>query len=379
MLREAMADAMASRVRVAVLLPVYNAMPYLGDCVGDVLAQVGVDVSLLAVDDASQDGSKAYLERIAERQEHVHVDDSDESQARNKWEDGMEKKADMKHQDLPPGVEQVLARRRPGNRLVVLASDRKGHGHALNAALLAAQADYVGHMEADDLCPPDRFLKLVQAMQEDPTLDAACSQIGLVGHITDGMTKYAQWQNGLLTHQQMMKARFLEIPALHQSGLYKKQVLEDMCGYHENTDWPVDIDFWNRWFVRGYKVAKVPEPLYFWRQHRTQSTRTNRKNSLPNLQKCKVHYFCQPEGPAHGKRIQLWGRGETLKHISTLMKDAGAQLVCVDWKPGWPVPEAAVMQQGSVVRVFLFGSDKPRERIRREFPGFDFEKDWFLS
>eukprot|EP00894_Picocystis_sp_ML_P005370 jgi/Pico_ML_1/55887/g1504.t1 len=192
-----MADAMASRVRVAVLLPVYNAMPYLGDCVGDVLAQVGVDVSLLAVDDASQDGSKAYLERIAERQEHVHVDDSDESQARNKWEDGMEKKADMKHQDLPPGVEQVLA-------------------------------DYVGHMEADDLCPPDRFLKLVQAMQEDPTLDAACSQIGLVGHITDGMTKYAQWQNGLLTHQQMMKARFLEIPALHQSGLYKKQVLEDI-------------------------------------------------------------------------------------------------------------------------------------------------------
>ena len=374
-----MISAMAKRVRVAVLLPVYNAMPYLGECVEDVLAQVGVEVCLLAVDDASQDGSKAYLERLVAAQDHVHVDVSDETKAVERWEKEMERKGNMKHGDEPKEVERVLERRRKGNRIVVLASEKKGHGHALNAALVAADADYVGHMEADDLCPPDRFLKLVQAMQSDPSLDAACSQIGLVGHITDGMTKYAEWQNGLLTHQQMMKARFLEIPALHQSGLYKKHVLEEMRGYQERPDWPVDIDFWNRWFVRGYKVTKVPEPLYFWRQHQTQSTRTNRKNSLPNLQKCKVHYFCQSEGPAYGKCIQLWGRGETLKHIGMLMKDAGAQFVSVDWKPGWPVPEAAIMHQGSVVRVFLFGSDKPRDRIRREFPGFDMENDWFLS
>lgn len=56
---------MTSRPRVSVVIPVYNAMPYLAETLGSLLDQELRDIEVIAVDDGSTDGSGRELDRVA--------------------------------------------------------------------------------------------------------------------------------------------------------------------------------------------------------------------------------------------------------------------------------------------------------------------------
>ena len=51
---------------ITVLMPVYNAMPYLPEAVESVLTQTHRDLTLLIVDDGSQDASLSYLKSLSD-------------------------------------------------------------------------------------------------------------------------------------------------------------------------------------------------------------------------------------------------------------------------------------------------------------------------
>ncbi len=146
--------------------------------------------------------------------------------------------------------------------------------------------------------------------------------------------RYVEWQNGLLTPAAMASARFVELPALRQTGLYRRAALDalrcpvgggDAETYHDLVEWPIDSDFWYRWFEAGFVAGKVrprnlimidralihrfprvryrqvdAPPLYRWRQHAGQHTRTQGRCSLASLRACKVHFLLRRGGPAHG-------------------------------------------------------------------------------
>ena len=48
-------------------------------------------------------------------------------------------------------------------------------------------------------------------------------QVALNGFESAGMQKYIKWQNSVLTAAQMKSERFIEIPGLHQTCVYRKQ------------------------------------------------------------------------------------------------------------------------------------------------------------
>ncbi|MGF6822447.1 glycosyltransferase involved in cell wall biosynthesis [Microbacterium sp. ZKA21] len=58
---------------VSVVIPVYNSEAWLEDCLSSVLAQTGVTLELICVDDGSTDGSAIILQRIAEKDERVRI------------------------------------------------------------------------------------------------------------------------------------------------------------------------------------------------------------------------------------------------------------------------------------------------------------------
>lgn len=149
-----------------------------------------------------------------------------------------------------------------------------------------------------------------------------------------GMARYVGWQNGVRSGAEMAAARFVEIPALHQSSLYRRDLVARLGGYNANPAWPVDSDFWLRFFAAGCAAAKVsaaarlPEstdgaptaaastaaastaassaatvaaaglrrvgPLYGWRMHVGQGTRNSGRCSAENLRRCKAHYLAAP-------------------------------------------------------------------------------------
>ena len=59
----ASAESARSEPQLSIVMPVYNAMPYLPKAVHDVLYQTGVSLELLAVDDGSNDGSFEFLQQ----------------------------------------------------------------------------------------------------------------------------------------------------------------------------------------------------------------------------------------------------------------------------------------------------------------------------
>ena len=77
--------------------------------------------------------------------------------------------------------------------------------------------------------------------------------------------------------------------------------------------WPVDADFWHRWFAEGLVAGKTSgAPLYYWRQYPSQSTRTHDRCSLGQLRRCKAHFLLARGGAARGRCVQVWGTGDTL-------------------------------------------------------------------
>nr|WP_274606869.1 glycosyltransferase [Microbacterium esteraromaticum] len=58
---------------VSFVIPVYNAEAWLEDCVTSVLAQTGIDVEVICIDDGSTDGSGRILSRLADADPRVTV------------------------------------------------------------------------------------------------------------------------------------------------------------------------------------------------------------------------------------------------------------------------------------------------------------------
>ena len=105
---------------VSVIIPVFNAAPYLRGCLDSVLAQTLNDIEVICIDDGSTDGTGAIL-------------------------------AGRAAQDA---------------RIVVLTQANAGQGAARNRGIELARGEFVYFMDADDeLAGPDALSQLVEAME----------------------------------------------------------------------------------------------------------------------------------------------------------------------------------------------------------------------
>ncbi len=116
------ASCKAPRPAVSVVVPVYNALPYLRPALESLAAQTLGAIEFVCVNDGSTDGSLAVLEEFAARDA----------------------------------------------RFSVLDRENGGYGRAMNIGMDAAAGDYIGILEPDDVVPPEMFAELfADAQLED--------------------------------------------------------------------------------------------------------------------------------------------------------------------------------------------------------------------
>jgi glycosyltransferase involved in cell wall biosynthesis len=356
----------------SILMPVRNAGEWLDLAVMSILSQDCVCCEFIAVDDCSTDGS---FERLIEIKKAYDDDgggeDYEEDGSRNtipfsselgigrtlngvgvsEEEDGLVD-CSVVERNVREDVNGVcgdakrlvrkFAKFGHEMRVVKLERDEKarsGQGLALNKALNLARGEFIGEMEADDARPRDCFRKLCEALRKDSSLDAVFSKIALVGEIPGnenigwaGMKRFETWQNSLMSSNEMANGRYLEIPAMRASGLYRRTFLEEKMNlnskgeslrvyedlwlindkiidcadakmvpstYHSEPHmfWPVDSSFFHRAFNAKMNCLKIPEQMYWWRQYKTQSTKVHDRCSLKQLRAAKVHYLLKKDGP----------------------------------------------------------------------------------
>ncbi|MFE7223385.1 glycosyltransferase family 2 protein [Nocardioides sp. NPDC057577] len=205
-----------TRPSVSVVIPCYNYGRYLPQAVAGALAQDGVDVDVLIVDDASPDGS-----------------------------------AD---------VARSLAAADP--RVDVLVHERNtGHIQTYNDGLSRVRGDYVTLVSADDVLMPDALTRAVALMEHHPGVGLV---YGYARSFTDDLPvgprrtrSWSVWSGRDWLGTAARQGRcFLVSP----EAVMRREALEQTDGYDPRLPHSGDFDMWLRTAVR-WDVGRVDGPI----------------------------------------------------------------------------------------------------------------------
>lgn len=260
---------------VSILLPVYNGATTLREALDSLWSQSMTDLEVVCVDDGSTDAT-----------------------------------ADILNGNIDP-------------RLQVLRVDHAGLLPALNHGLRHCRGRYVARLDADDICRPQRLERQLALMEADPDIGVCGTQVEAfpAQHVAQGFQIYVDWQNSLLSHEDICREIFIESPIAHPSAMLRRTELLAM-GAYQDRGWAEDYDLWLRYHAAGRRFAKVPEALVRWREHDDRATRTDSRYSIENFLRAKSHYLCS--GPlADRQGLVIWGAGRTGRRLSKHLIRAG--------------------------------------------------------
>ena len=160
-------------------------------------------------------------------------------------------------------------------------------------------------------------------MEQDADVSVCGTQVEAFPNadVAEGFRIYVQWQNALVTHDDICREIFIESPIAHPSSMLRRLELVEMGAYQERG-WAEDYDLWLRYHAAGRRFAKVAEPLVRWREHRARATRTDSRYSIENFLRAKAHYLSS--GPLAARDgLIVWGAGQTGRRLSKHLIRAG--------------------------------------------------------
>ena len=274
---------------VSILMAVRNEEKYLPGALESILRQTLTDWQLVVIDDGSNDRTAEILKYYADQDSRIQP------------------------------VYQ------PSNGLVP----------ALILGTQKCQAEFIARMDGDDICHPQRLEKQYRFLQDNPEISLVATNIRYFpSHVVQGgMRHYEQWQNSLVNQELILRDLFIEAPFTQPSVMYRKTAVASVGGYRD-MGWGEDYDLWLRLALNNHKFARIPETLFFWREHAVRLTHTAKEFSLESFRRCKVHFLKQSYLRAKDE-VTLWGVGIEGKAWRKALNAAGIE-VChwIDIDPG---------------------------------------------
>lgn len=215
---------------VSVLLPVYNAEPYVDMAIVSILQQSLKDIELIALDDASNDGSSAIISRYS--------------------------RADcrIKH---------------------IRSDENLGLSVQLNRGFELSRGQFIARMDADDIAMPTRFAEQIKVFESMP-------EVGVCGSIVETFTETGAGGLWALpeTSAEIRSHQFFQCGFNHPSVMIRAEVLADFnLAYREDFVVAQDYELWCRLLkhTNGYNIQT---PLLKYRRFAGQlsQAQSNRKN-----------------------------------------------------------------------------------------------------
>ncbi|MFD3546520.1 glycosyltransferase family 2 protein [Streptomyces sp. NPDC058655] len=214
---------------ISVIIAVYNAMPYLTECLDSVAGQsLGMDrLEVIAVDDGSTDGGGAELERFAALHPQVRV---------------------------------------------VHQPNSGGPGAPRNRALDLARGRYVFALDADDHLGPEALERLLRMADTQGSDVVLARQVGLGRTVSEKAFRHAQ-EADLYTSEVYR--------SLHSAKLIRRQVLDTAAvRYPEDLWYGEDQVFVTAVYLAARKISVVGDyDCYFLRRREDGQNITSRSRS----------------------------------------------------------------------------------------------------
>ncbi len=204
----------AGRPAVSVLMPVYNAAPYLEAAIESILSQTYGDFEFVIVDDGSTDDSLRMIQAFAGKDGRIRL---------------------LRHE---------------ANLGIV---------KALNDGLSACRGEWVARMDADDIALPDRLERQQQAM-------AADASIGALG----GALAYIDAQGrdlGLIRRCSPSASPLSANPLLHPTVMLRRSIcVQNNLAYQEEYRYAEDYYLWLE-IRRHAAIAALEDVVLKYRIH----------------------------------------------------------------------------------------------------------------
>jgi glycosyltransferase involved in cell wall biosynthesis len=230
----------------SVLLPVRDAAPWLEEALTSLSRQTFEDFEVVLVDDGSTDESPRIAREVAARDPRVRV-------------------STVPARGLVPALR--------------LARDR-------------ARAPLLVRMDADDVAHPERIGGLVRAADEHPDVDFFAHRIryAAADGLGEGMRRYEAWINACLSHEAILRERFVECPMPHPAWAVRAETYDALGGYRDD-DLPEDYDLFLRACDAGVRFLKLEAVLLDWREHPARASRVDARYGLDRFRALKRRHL----------------------------------------------------------------------------------------
>lgn len=209
-------------MKLSIIVPVYNVLPYIRQCLDSLLNQTISDYELILIDDGSTDGTAGVLAEYAARY-----------------------------------PEKIRVKR----------VENGGQGRARNIAIDMARGDYLGFIDSDDWIEPTMYEKLWRRA-EDTGADVV---------VCDWLYKYDDGREK--TEPARVQDHWLAAAGSACNKIFRRELVGDIrfpVGL-----WYEDFYFSAMLLLKAQGIEYVAEPLYIYRQSQASTMRNN--NASKNL------------------------------------------------------------------------------------------------
>jgi len=250
----------ASVPRVSVVMPVKGADPaHIREAVRSILGQSMHDLELVVVEDPSASSARGLMAEVGDPR-LVYVENAEPT----------------------------------------------SHTRQINQAIALSRADWVAHMDADDVAEPDRLERQLAALAAHPGVDVIGSALTIIsptGEVT-GARPYPT------EHEDIVRAMRRFNPLAHSTVVYRKQAVVDAGGYDDRVYPAIDYSVWARVARRGGRFMNLPDRLVRYRIHRGEIKTGKLKDTIRASMWIKRQYL--REGMTLRDRLRLLGESGLL-------------------------------------------------------------------
>jgi len=233
-------------MEVSVIVPVYNAAPWLADTVSSIVNQDYVHEVILS-EDGSSDNSLAVCSALAEAN---------------------------------PKIKLV---RHPDGR-------NHGAGASRNLGVFNAQCDFIAFLDADDICLPNRFNLPISVLKQNPLVDGVYEAIGTMFQNQQAKKSWDKKDWGELTtvRKTLKPEELFYFLVMWEAGhfsldglLIKKELFLKVGGFDEPLKLGEDSNFCMKAAALGVLVpGRLDKPVALRRVHDSNSIFRHRRDTL---------------------------------------------------------------------------------------------------
>ena len=209
---------MPDGLRVSVLVPTFNRVKYIGECLDSLLAQTMPALEIIVIDDGSEDGTAQLLQRY-------------------------------------------------GQRIRYIRKDNGGKPTAVNLGLSLAQGELIWIFDDDDVALPDAIEVRVQALATAPDAGFVYSPHFYGSDAVDGTIVRGQLHR-IPAHAsasalfELMKGCYFHLA----TALVRKEAYRKVGGFDVELLSSEDYDMQLR-LTRACQMVYCPQPTFIFRQH----------------------------------------------------------------------------------------------------------------